>query len=114
MSRKIQTQAQITGVRALSDRSISLNIHTQEMSDIEKTVLFGFQGKTGWLLFKEDEVQDHDIPKQDTDISTKSPSQRLRGVLFVLFSQSGSTGDFRDFYEKELEKIINHYKNKLE
>lgn len=51
----------------------------------------------------------------DLEIEGKTKSQRLRNVLYVYYSQKGSIyQDFKDFYSVEMEKIIEHYKNKLE
>ena len=53
------------------------------------------------------------------EIDSKSPSQRLRGVLFVLFSHEKETGKiandelFEVFYARRVEKIIEWLKTKL-
>lgn len=114
MSRKILVPAQIMGVRALSDKGVALNIHTQEMTDVEKTVLFGFQHKAGWFLFKENEVTPEEIPTEDAEYDQKTPSKRLRSTLYVLWTQLGSQGKFEDYYREKMELFINSVKNKLE
>jgi hypothetical protein len=45
----------------------------------------------------------------------KSPSQRLREVLFVYFTSvlSGSPNDFNAYYEKVMDKKIQEVKDKL-
>ena len=44
-------------------------------------------------------------------VPIKSPSQRLRGVLYNLFEQDDKGFDtFDHYYEDKMEKIINHYK----
>lgn len=43
----------------------------------------------------------------------KSPSQRLRAVLFVAWKAAGEQGDFEDYYKGELTYIINSYKDLL-
>ena len=44
----------------------------------------------------------------------KSPSQRLRNVLYVLWEQSGQTMMFDNFYNIKMEEITNHFKSKLQ
>jgi hypothetical protein len=45
---------------------------------------------------------------------TKTPSQRLRAVMYVWFRQSKAQGEFEDFYKREMERIIETYKGHLE
>ena len=45
--------------------------------------------------------------------NVKSPSQRLRAVLFLLWEQQGSWGDFDTWYKAKIEEIIEHFKGKL-
>jgi hypothetical protein len=44
----------------------------------------------------------------------KSPSQRLRDVLYVLWEHRGSKGDFEQFYIASIEKVINRIKEELD
>lgn len=55
-----------------------------------------------------DAINGVDIKKEG-----KSKSQRLRNVLYLVHKQLGTKQDFKDYYSDELEKIINHYKKKL-
>lgn len=56
-------------------------------------------------------IEDRNAP----DTPKKSPSQRLRAVLWLWWDQEtgGTEEDFDDFYQLEMEKLILHYKNKL-
>lgn len=49
-----------------------------------------------------------------TEIDTKTPSQRLRAVLFVEYYQKAITEPFDLWYSKEMETIINARKALLE
>jgi hypothetical protein len=52
--------------------------------------------------------------KSDYEFKGKSSSQRLRGVLFVMWQNNPEGFDSSvKHYEHYLEKIINHYKSKL-
>ena len=43
----------------------------------------------------------------------KSPSNRLRSVLYVLWEQGQQDTEFNLFYEANMQTIIDHYKSKL-
>lgn len=43
----------------------------------------------------------------------KTPSQRLRAVIFLLWEQSGKKVDQDEYYEIVMEKIIEQMKSKL-
>lgn len=112
------TAATVDGVSPLKDGGLSVRFHTQEMNTEDKVKLMGYYQNFGWLLFSPEPLSEKDIPEQEIDPydrkASKSPSQRLRAVLYLLWKQSGSQGDSEDHYRKELEKIISHYQNKLE
>lgn len=46
-------------------------------------------------------------------LDDKTPSQRLRAVLFVLYTQEGSPGNFVDFYRTKVEHFIESIKSQL-
>lgn len=50
----------------------------------------------------------------DTERGEKTPSQRIRAVLFLLWKQEGEQGTFDAFYNAKCEKIIEHLKSKLD
>jgi hypothetical protein len=69
-----------------------------------------------WFLFKgaaitKEEISDYDPATFD---EIKSPSQRLRAVMFVVWKEvKGGQGDFESFYRAQVERIIEQYKEKL-
>lgn len=81
------------------------------------TVLNGF----GYLLFKTEETLTKDeiseIDELDTDLydNPKTKAQRLRNTLYVNWQQKSEGFDvFKDYYADKMEKLIQHYKDKLE
>lgn len=114
MNKGFQVSAQITAVKPLVDRGMSITMHTKELTTEEQVQIIKYLSSAGWLLFKENEVQEEEIPKQDSDFESKSQSQRIRGVLYVLWEQRGKEGTFEEFYKMQTEKFINAVKNKLE
>lgn len=109
----IQVPAQVINMNPRADKSWRLQFETRELSGDEVALLAdNFQGE-GWLVFKPNEIKQIEIPDTDADSGTKSQSQRLRDVIYVLYKQKGK-GDFETFYRLYLEKLIELTKSKLE
>jgi len=116
MSRTFQVAAQLIGISTRADNSIGMRFVTnKEVLDKEELVtLFSYNHQLGWLLFRENAFDDVDIPAGDAQDSHKTPSQRLRGVLYRVFELTGRPkGEFNAWYLNEMERIIDHYKDKL-
>lgn len=67
--------------------------------------------------FLDSELNDLDNIDLDLEDTTKTPSKRLRNVLYRIWEQEHSNNSvpiFKDFYKTEMEKIITHYKGKLD
>ena len=64
------------------------------------------------LLFPKDE-KDVDVLKVEKEVIHKSPSQRMRSVIFLLWKQDNEDLPFEVFYGQTMEKIIDHLKTKL-
>lgn len=118
MGRKIQVPATLEGVSTLKDGGCSIRFHTQELTAAEKAVAFDFQSQFGWLLFAETEHKEDDVKQLEhirKDTGGKSPSQRLRSSLYVMYQQkSDKSIPFEVFYGQQMEKIINSVKSNLD
>lgn len=66
------------------------------------------------LLLQPVDNEPAELKEVKGQFDTKTPSQRLRAVLFILWRQADGTGDFEDFYRRRIEDIINSVKRKLE
>ena len=109
----LQLQATLEGVSTLKDGGMSLRFHTQELSNDHKATLLSFAQSFGWLLFSEQEqdVDSLELEPARKDIGGKTPSQRLRNVLYISYQQSGRIDiSFEQFYAQKMEQIINHIK----
>lgn len=98
-------------------RCLRLVVDTQEnINDDAKARLMSLHNKIGWFTFSVRQVEAEDLlnlPEIKTD-STKTPSQRLRGVLFRLWEQDKNGYDtFETYYINYMEKIIEKLKEKL-
>lgn len=108
-----QVPAVVEGVSPLKDGGMSLRFHTQEIKERDKVKLMGFYQQFGYLQFSNTPVKN--IPK-DTPIreaGAKTPSQRMRAVMFVYWKQHHSDIDFDVWYAQRVEQIINKYKEQL-
>lgn len=118
METKIILPVCLDSYRPRKDKSFVLTFSTAEIREHEMLAIHNLHGKVGALFFSEKNIiETNDILKLDRidkEINNKSQSQRLRSILFLLHQQNGGTNqDFKEYYENETDKIINHYKNKL-
>lgn len=113
----LKLPAIFAGIQSKVDRSYKLTFVTRELAGDDAAELLKLNQSECWLLVAPDDSLDAvDVPKAKPDAGTnqKTPGQRLRAVLFVLWSQSGKPGDFEDFYRSRLESLIEQYKAKLD
>jgi uncharacterized protein YihD (DUF1040 family) len=106
--------------RSLKDKTIKLVFDTNELTPEQMMGVAGSLQQFGYLAFKSEPFKNNEKEvienlKSDYEDTGKTPSQRLRGVLFVNWQQS-SEGykTFVDYYAAKMEIIINHYKGKLD
>ncbi len=111
----IQVPASVVNMNPRADRSWRLQFETRELKGDEVKILAdNFQGE-GWLVFKpNDEVSPDEIPETVAESGVKTPSQRLRASIMVLWQQKGGKGDPEAFYRTVMEKLIEHVKGQLE
>ena len=107
------------GHRYRSDKSCSINFITELEVQPEMLTVFGrYQDRHGFLAFKEDNKLTEEEIKAIEEVNVKREgktlSQKLRNILYVYNEQYGSKDDFKDFYDSEMQQIIQHYKNKLD
>ena len=111
-----QFSAQIDGVTAKKDRTLSIKLGTQELSPDDTSHIFGHAGKQIWVAIAEDSIKDDqmDVPEVSSDLDNKTPSQRFRGRLAVYYKETKGTFEgFDDFYKKTLETLGQKYLDKL-
>lgn len=118
---KIITAAQLDGYRRLKDKSVSLRFITCELSTEKIMVVDQLLDNFGYLYFKpENKLTDQEVKELDnldTDLydNPKTQSKRIRNVLYKNWEQNScGHADFKDYYKHETERIINHYKKKLD
>jgi len=92
-------------ITTMKDKSIKITLLTRELPPTELAKLF---------LSLNTEAMNIELPEETGD--SKTPSQRLRAVLYRLWEQEGKErfSTFSLYYNHILEQIINGYKDRLE
>ena len=116
-----QVQAIIVSDSSMATGGRKFVLHTAENLDPAKVKkLIELENKPGWFTFNADMIDVADLtnlPKIDNTRYTegKSPSQRLRAVMYLLHKQKGGTDKgFPVVYDTNIEKLIEQYKNQLD
>ncbi len=116
---------QIPGV-IISDKSMGNGsrrfvVETQENIDPEHIHrLIALEGKVGNFLFAVRQIEAVDLidlpePDKTKYDQGKTPAQRLRSVIWVVFKDKGGIDkDFPVYYDKAMETLISQVKEKLE
>ncbi len=117
---RILTSAVMDGYARRKDRSVSIRFVTGEKTSQEIAEIDSSCEQFGYLYFKAEETLTPDeveeLDNLDTELydKPKTQSQRLRNVMFKVWDAKGRKGEFKEFYRQETEKIINHYKTKID
>jgi hypothetical protein len=118
MSTPIQLPVIVTSLSTKVDGSIKMTMETRELDGKDSAKLFDLRGTEAWVLVAPSEMKEEDVKlpteRADPAMGTKTPSQRLRGVLFRVWQQKNSSTDFESYYRVTLESLIDKYKEKLD
>jgi len=111
----MQLPGELRSFRTLVDGSVSIQFETQELAPEAFVQLAVARGNYGWITFTTSKIppDEMDIPEIEPEFkSDRTPSQRLRGVLYVVHQETNPSIAFNAFYQSEVNKIIEHYKKK--
>ena len=101
------------------DGSVKLVIGTQELDSTEASRLFELRNRFIKYLLTDsnitplDEQLIDDVKLKDGK-KVKTPSQRLRAVIYRVAEQAGQKEHFEEYYLQEMENLINNYKSRLD
>lgn len=111
--------ATIGGKRQLKDRSWRIAVETQELSG-EELMELNDLSEYCFVSFKSEQFSDEEtkmLSKMEADpfkgFGSKSPSQKLRSVLFVNWKENDEGDSFETFYNRKMNEIIRHFKEKI-
>lgn len=103
----------------MADGGLRLQVDSQELTASDKAELMSLHQQVGWFLFSPNAIQVEDIPTEPVETDQKTPSQRLRAVLYVYWEKVNGSVKYKDhnfdvFYKEQLEKLIEHFKQKID
>ena len=112
----------LTRANRKADKSVSISFNTSlEQSTSEMMELDAMFQQECVIAIKESEtpfldteLKDLDAIDTDLEDTTKTPSKRLRSVLYVLWNQSPKDVEFKEFYKNRMNSLIKQIKNRLE
>jgi len=126
MTNIFKAPAIISKISTMADRTIRLQCDCQEMDSGDEAIILKARNKSGWFLFAETEMTERELSDmklpdyKPIEKGDKTPSARLRAVIFILWKQKGKVDmygkqcTFDDFYKEIIEFYIGQIKNKLE
>ena len=116
---KLVLESTVEAISTRTDGTVSIKIGTQELDPSNAALLFGFRGKYVKVLLSDTNITN--LESETIDAAqlvgvkkNKTESQRLRAVLFRIHEQLAPDIDFETYYKMEMEKVITHYKSKLD
>lgn len=106
----------ISKITTMADGGLRLSVDTQEIVSQDKAELMAEYNKLGHFVFSSSEqIKLEDIPTTPLEDNQKTPSQRLRAVMFVYWRKSvEGYGSFDEFYARQIEKYIELIKKKID
>ena len=120
----------IDKVSTLAYGSLRIYVGTPELAQETMVNLFRLIRKPGYVLISANHINQDQIDAvekvtSNSEFNEKTPSQRMRGVLYKLWEKTqpktlnGDTGEmeyveFDLFYKRQMNKIIDHFKTKLD
>lgn len=110
----------LTSYKSLKDRTLVLQFETNEPTPEQLVNIALSVQYAGFLAFNKDAFKTEQLQiihdtKAEYDDPTKTPSKRLKNVLFIAWKQKNEGyNDFNDYYNSKMEKFIEHIKKQLE
>lgn len=104
----------LTSASTRADSSLGLRFSTPELSPAEKTTVFELLNRNLKVLIQPTDETPEAMVSVAKVLDFKTPSQRLRGVLFLEWKERKLDYSFDEFYAREMEHIIEGRKQRLE
>lgn len=112
----LRVPSTITKIVTLADNTVRLQVDCQELAPEDEAEIFKLRNQLGYFVYSiSKKIETKDIPTEALDFpNEKSPSQRLRAVLYVIWEHAGKKGEFETYYRGKMERIIEQLKEKIE
>lgn len=112
--------AQLESYRSLKDRTLKITFETNELNPQDLLGVAENLTAFGYLAFKREpfsEKERQQIESLETNLEDtgKTPSQRMRSILYLLYQKdSEEYKSFASYYEGKMEGFNNALKKKLD
>jgi hypothetical protein len=108
----------VENIATRRDGTIKVTLGTQELSNGKAGDLFALNGKLAAIYISpKDTIPQKELDQVDAvdvDMPGKTQSQRMRGVLFILFEQNNEGfKDFQSYYRVKMDDMIKELKNNI-
>lgn len=107
----------VENITTRKDRSVKLTFGTQELNPVEAGQLFQYMNQLVTVYLCPASIDNREIEqidKLEPELNSKSQSQRIRAVLYLLHQQNNEGfKTFEEYYRSKTEKFIDHLKSKL-
>ena len=129
MKNSVVFEGGIDKVSTLADGSLRIYIGTPELSNETMVNVFSLIKRPGYVLISTNPLNQGQVDAVEkatinAEFNEKTPSQRLRAVVFKLWEKTqpkqinGDSGEMEYvevdlFYKRKMNEIINHLKTKL-
>jgi hypothetical protein len=117
LSNMIKLPAILNPISRRKDKSVKLSFESRELTPDEMLTLMAMEGAEMWVCLAPN-AEEIEIPEERAEVDEKTPSERLRAVLFVWYKQETESGNyvglFDNFKKEKMEKIIETVKSKLD
>lgn len=110
----VRTEIIFTGFSTKVDGSLSVRATTPELNTVEKIAFMDLQGLLCEALIFPKEEREAEVVEVRHEMDHKTPSQRMRGVLFLLWKQEREDIPFETFYSQRMESMLDWLKRKLD
>jgi hypothetical protein len=111
----------LEAVKTRRDNTITMTFGALELPPATMAAVFQQMNKYGFLAFKESEMNQGEIDavaaaaETFSDDPGKTPSKRLRGVLYRLWEKDNlGFSTFPTYYQHQMERLITHFKSQIE
>ncbi len=109
----------IEGIRTRKDKTLAVTLGTQEMGPGQAGELIGLSGTFCVVYISPKELIDQKeidaVDKLNPEFGGKTQSQRMRNILFLLFSKdSAGFSSFDTYYHAKMEGFIESLKKRID
>lgn len=103
----------LSGFRSRKDKSLGFSASTGELNSVEKVALMELEGINVRLLIEPMDYVVEEKIEVKNEASSKTPSERLRAILFVEYRHLKPDQSFAEFYTKTMDAICEERKAML-